>query len=100
VNGLPGPTEATGATDSGAGIIARLGPWVALGAILLPLLGYVYAQGRAIEGLNGRLDRNCRILAVVQANTRYIIIEHTATEAQADVFREIFNKALVDSCGA
>ena len=66
---------------------------------VLALLGYVYTVGSAVSDVQSRLDRNCRILAVIQANTRFIIIEHTTSQESSKAFQEIFQRALVDSCG-
>lgn len=65
---------------------------------LLALLGYIYTTGKNDNSIDNKLDRNCRILAVIQADSRFLIIEHTDNKEQADAFREIFRKAASDSC--
>lgn len=63
------------------------------------LLGYIYTSGMNDTNVDNKLDRNCRIMAAVQANTRFLIIQHTTNKFEADAFREIFQKAFENACG-
>lgn len=66
---------------------------------ILAVLGYVFIFGRELENIKDRIDRNCRFLAVDEADTRYLILEHTTSKASAAAFREIFKNAIIDTCG-
>lgn len=73
----------------------------ALGAIIaaLAIFGYVYTLGSALTNLDNKIDRNCRFLAIVEADSRYLIVQHIASDKEAKTFREIFTNAIRDTCG-
>lgn len=72
---------------------------IAAAGVLLAIFGYVYSQGRANNRLEERLDRNCRILGQVQADVRFLIVQHGKHLGDAQAFREIFQHAAIASCG-
>lgn len=72
---------------------------VSIAVVTLAILGYFYSTGREVSDINARLDRNCRILASIQADVRFIIVEHTSNNREAQSFREIFNRSAIASCG-
>lgn len=79
--------------------VARLISTAGVIVAILAVLGYVYTVGQAVSDVRGRLDRNCRLLVTIQANTRFLIIERTEKNKQlAQDFREIFQRTSGDHC--
>lgn len=72
---------------------------IAAAASVAALLTYVYAAGREAAATQDRLDRNCRILAAIQGDVRFLILQRTENKAAAAAFRAIFRNAPTQSCG-
>lgn len=76
----------------------RLALWGSIGLALLALLGGIYSTGATLSGIDEQLDRNCRVLVTIQANTRFLILasENSSTRRE---FRHIFENAGLELCG-
>ena len=63
----------------------------------------MYSNGQSASDTQSRLDRNCRVLVSIQADVRFVIIQHAADKAhgtsQAEAFRELFRRAGFEACG-
>lgn len=80
-----------GNTRTTAGVIA-------VATIVLALLGSAYSIGNGVATTNSKLDRNCRILSTILADSRFLIIEHVRSARGAADFRRIFADASGESC--
>lgn len=86
------------AFESRAGVSRVLIAWLPAISAVAIMIGWAYTTGQAISDVQGRLDRNCRILATIQADVRFIIVEHTAKRSDAESFREIFKDSAIAAC--
>lgn len=77
------------------GTAGRLGAWAAivLSAVAMIVAGVTYANE-----INGKLDRNCRILAAIQGNTRFLLLKHEPRSSDTGL-RQIFKASAIESCG-
>lgn len=65
--------------------------------VVLALIGAAYNVSVKVNSIDGKLDRNCRVLAAIQADARFLILEHSGS-ARGE-FRQIFRNAAIESCG-
>lgn len=82
------------------GFVGRLTITVSVGVSVLALLGGVYSIASGITELSNKVDRNCRVLAIIQGNTRFLILEHTKDQRDAKNLQEIFKAAAIEACGS
>ena len=64
----------------------------------LPILALVYSTGQEINSIQDRQDRNCRVLSIIQADVRYIIVEGASSKDEARAFRELFRHGVMEAC--
>lgn len=100
--GQTGDTGDTGARGQ-RGASGNVRPWhvnVALGAIIITLIGGSLSLGQSVGSIGDKLDRNCRILSTINADVRFLIVEHSQLESKklADQFRQIFQSAGQERC--
>lgn len=79
--------------------VKNIGAAIAVVVVVLGILGYVYSFGQVSNSVEQDLDRNCRFLAIIEADAQFIIIKQTNTTAEANAFREIFRNSTRDTCG-
>lgn len=72
--------------------------WASIAVAVLALLGGVYSIGTKASTIDAKLDRNCRSLASIQADTRYLIIQQSRAPSSQD-FRQIFRHSAIEACG-